>query len=146
MPFAKLSTIVKPQTNGYIRLTATDGTSEVTLSDYAPVETTPSYRNYYIPSLWRPQVGICNRVVLARARKRFVPVSEDRDMLIISNIKAGRGHPEEGGHWLPRQVPHASDLIHARLPARGAPESPLMNHEQVQSGRLGGAGSVGWNH
>lgn len=86
--FAKLSAVVKPETNGYIRLVATDGTSEVELSAYAPVETTPSYRNYYIRSLWRPQTGICNRVVLARARRRFVPVAEDDDVLIISNVNA----------------------------------------------------------
>lgn len=86
--FDKLSAVVKPETNGYIRITATDGTSEVELSQYAPVETAPSYRSYYIRSLWRPQTGICNRVVLGRVRRRFVPVAEDDDVLMISNINA----------------------------------------------------------
>lgn len=88
--FAKLTHVVKPQTNGYVRLTAYSASAneEITLSDYAPVETTPSYRNYFIQQLWRPQQGICDRVVLARARRRFVPVAEDDDVLIISNINA----------------------------------------------------------
>lgn len=86
--FDRLTAVVKPETNGYVRVTATDGTSEVTLSDYAPVETTPSYRNYFIPALYRPQTGECDRVVLARARRRFVPVAQDDDVLMISNINA----------------------------------------------------------
>ena len=86
--FDSLSAVVKPETNGYVRITATDGTSEITLSDYAPVETTPSYRNYFIAQLWRRTQGVCNRVVLARARRRFVPVAENDDVLIISNINA----------------------------------------------------------
>lgn len=86
--FDKLTAVIKPETNGYVRITATDGTSEITLSDYAPVETTPSYRNYFIPTLWRPETGIRERVVLARARRRFVPVAENRDPLIIGNINA----------------------------------------------------------
>ena len=88
VPFASLKAVVKPPTNGYIRLVASDGTSEVELSQYAPAETTPSYRNYFIPSLWRAQTGVCNRVVLARARKRYVPVAKDKDVLIISNLNA----------------------------------------------------------
>jgi len=86
--FDKLSASVKPETNGYVRITASDGTSEVELSNYAPAETTPSYRNYFIPSLWRPNTNFCNRVLLARARRRFVPVEEDDDVLIISNTQA----------------------------------------------------------
>lgn len=86
--FDSLSAVVKPETNGYVRITAWNGTDEITLSDYAPVETTPSYRNYFIPQLYRPQQGVCNRVVLARARRRFVPVAEADDVLIIGNIPA----------------------------------------------------------
>jgi hypothetical protein len=67
---------------------AWNGAVEVVLSDYAPVETTPSYRNYFIESLYRPTQGICDRVVLARARRRFVPVAKDDDVLIISNVNA----------------------------------------------------------
>lgn len=86
--FDKLSAVVKPETNGYVRVTATDGTSEVVLSDYAPIETTPSYRNYFIPQLWRGETGVCSRVVLARARRRFVPVEENDDVLMIGNVNA----------------------------------------------------------
>lgn len=86
--FASLTAVVKPETNGYVRLTAWNGSVEVELSNYAPVETTPSYRRYYIPSLWRSDANACPRILLARARKRFVPVAEPQDTLIISNINA----------------------------------------------------------
>jgi hypothetical protein len=88
--FSKLTHVVKPQTNGYVRLAAYSASQnlEITLSDYAPVETTPSYRNYFIQQLWRPTQGVCNRVVLARARRRFVPVAQDEDVLIIGNTNA----------------------------------------------------------
>lgn len=86
--FDKLTDVVKTTTNGCIRLVASDGTSEVELSNYESLETSPSYRCYYIRSLWRPETGIRSRVVLARARRRFTPVVENNDMLMIGNIPA----------------------------------------------------------
>ncbi len=86
--FDKLSYVQKTQTNSCVRLVASDGTSEVELSNYESVETEPSYRSYYIRSLWRPQTGVCSRVILARARRRFVPVAEDDDRLMIGNVPA----------------------------------------------------------
>lgn len=87
--FSKITSIVKPTTNGYVRLTAWNGTDEVELSNFAYNETAPSYRHYYIPSMHnRGRSGVREKVLLARCRKRYIPVVEDNDPLIISNITA----------------------------------------------------------
>jgi hypothetical protein len=88
--FSKITAYTKPETNGYVRLTAWNGTTEVELSNYEPWETEPSYRRYFSPFLEarRDSTNPCCRVVLARARRRFVPVKEDTDVLMISNILA----------------------------------------------------------
>lgn len=87
--FSSVTAIQKPETNGYVKLTAWNGTDEVELSNYAYNETEPSYRHYYIPRIHnRGYSGIRDRILLARCHKRFVPVSEDNDPLIISNINA----------------------------------------------------------
>lgn len=88
--FSKITAYNKPVTNGYVRLTAWNGVTEVELSNYENWETTPSYHRYFSPFLERRSgdTDPCRRVVLARARKRFVPVAEDSDVLMISNILA----------------------------------------------------------
>jgi hypothetical protein len=87
--FSELTAFTKPDTNGYVRLTAWNGTTEIELSNYAPDETSPSYRKYYSPWLQKHQEsGQCCRAVLARCRRRYVPIEEDTDVLIISNLPA----------------------------------------------------------
>lgn len=88
--FSKITAYTKPETNGYVRLTAWNGTTEVELSNYEPWEEEPSYHRYFSPFLQtrRHSENPCCRVVLARARKRFVPIKEDSDVLMISNIMA----------------------------------------------------------
>lgn len=88
--FSQVTAYTKPQTNGYVRLTAWNGTTEIELSNYQPDETCPSYHKYYSPVLnaRRNAENPCCRVVLARARRRFVPVKNDADILLISNINA----------------------------------------------------------
>lgn len=87
--FSKITGIVKPETNGYVKLTAWNGVTEVELSNYAFNETTPSYRHYYIPRMHNlGYSGVREKVMLARCRRRYVPVKEDNDLLIISNINA----------------------------------------------------------
>lgn len=91
--FSELKAFTKPMTNGYVRLTAWNGTTEVELSNYSPDETTPSYHKYYSPWLHRitPSDGNeCCRTVIARCRRRFVPIVEDTDVLMISNLPALR--------------------------------------------------------
>lgn len=82
--FTNVTQVVKPITKGYVELWATNGTNDVLLSTYAPKETIPTYRKYYIPS----HHAAGTTTVLVRARKRFVPVVNDTDQLIISNLPA----------------------------------------------------------
>ncbi len=88
--FSKITSYTKPETNGYVKLTAWNGITEVELSNYAPWETEPSYHRYYSPMLEarRCDDNPCRRVVLARVRKRFVPIQSDSDVLMISNVLA----------------------------------------------------------
>ena len=88
--FSKITSYSKPQTNGYVKITAWNGITEVELSNYEPWETEPSYRKYFSPFLQarRCDDNPCRRVILARARRRFVPIEEDGDVLLISNVLA----------------------------------------------------------
>ena len=86
--FERLTHVVKPRTRGYVRIAAWNGSVEVPLSDYAYLETVPSYRNYFIESLYRPTQGVRNRIVRARARRRYVPALQDNDVLVIGNLNA----------------------------------------------------------
>lgn len=88
--FSKVTGVSKPETNGYVRVTAWNGTVEVELSNYAFNETTPSYRHYFIPSIVK-KCDDCterDRILMARCRKRFVPVTQDEDILMIGNLNA----------------------------------------------------------
>lgn len=88
--FSKITGVSKPATNGYIRVTAWNGTDEVELSNYAFNETTPSYRHYFIPSIVK-RCDNCDdndRILVARCRKRFVAATQDEDILMIGNLNA----------------------------------------------------------
>lgn len=82
--FYNVTQVVKPVTRGYVELWATNGSNDVMLSQYSPGETTASYHKYYIP--YHHHRG--TRTVLVRARKRYVPVRNDNDPLLISNLPA----------------------------------------------------------
>lgn len=86
--FSKVTAFKKPLTNGYITLKAWNGTTEVELANYAYNETACSRRRYYIPALYRLSATAEDRIVMARCRRRFVPVQEDDDVLLIGNILA----------------------------------------------------------
>jgi hypothetical protein len=98
--FSEITGVVKPETNGYVELWATNGlpSQDVLLASYAPQETTPSYHAYFIPALKGEWIGrsVCppcyqnftNMQILVRGRRRFVPVENDNDILIISNLPA----------------------------------------------------------
>jgi len=79
--------------NGYIQLTATNGTDTLELSNYRYDESNPSYRRYHIPQLYASDTYANNtnikpRIILARCRRRFVPVAADNDELMIGNVLA----------------------------------------------------------
>jgi hypothetical protein len=90
--FSSISVFTKPATNGYVKLTAWDGVTETLLASYAPTDTTPSYHHYF--SQWLhdlatvPGSDTLLRVIRARCRKRFVPVVEDTDKMLIGNVPA----------------------------------------------------------
>lgn len=97
--FSEITGVVKPETKGYVELWATNGFSsqDVLLASYAPQETTPSYHAYFIPTLKQQWLSNnccppCNTTkdmqILVRGRRRFVPVENDNDLLIISNLPA----------------------------------------------------------
>lgn len=89
--FATISAVTKPVTNSAVSLRAYNGTVEFELSNYQYNETTPSYHHYYSPWLHRIQDrDPCCRTVIARCRRRFVPIRSDSDVLMISNLPALR--------------------------------------------------------
>ncbi len=74
-----------------MRLTAWNGVNEIELSNYAPFETCPSYHHYFSTWLRLMQtLNPCCRTIIARCRRRFVPVAQDVDKLTISNLPALR--------------------------------------------------------
>lgn len=96
--FSEITNVIKPETNGYVELWGTNGTSNELLASYAPDETNPSYHAYFLPTLSR-EIDCCclpcnddnperYATVLVRGRKRFIPVNSDNDPCIISNIPA----------------------------------------------------------
>ncbi len=85
LKFRSIESIQKPATKGYVELWASlDGGALSLIAQYAPRETRPSYRRYFIPGLERSSVSS----VVARCRMRFVPVENDRDYLAITNMNA----------------------------------------------------------
>jgi hypothetical protein len=88
--FSSISAFTKPATNGPVKLTAWDGVTETVLANYLFSDTTPSYHHYFshwLQTLTRLSDGV-HKIVRARCRKRFVPIAEDTDVLIISNLPA----------------------------------------------------------
>lgn len=105
--FTSVTSVVKPVTKGYIELWATNGNpaDDTQLATYGPDETFPSYHSYFLPTLKDCLIGVTacwssccgdatqennqrNLRVLVRGRKRFIPVMNDNDTLIISNLPA----------------------------------------------------------
>lgn len=88
--FVSISAFTKIKTNGPVKLTAWDGMTETVLSNYSFSDTTPSYHHYFsqwLQNLARAGGDAC-KIVRARCRKRYVPVAEDTDILMISNLPA----------------------------------------------------------
>lgn len=82
--------IVKDPTFGDVILKEVDATTgeETLLSRYAPDETTPSYRRYFIKSLPKPVYPATTVQVEAMAKLEFIPLVRGTDFLLISNIPA----------------------------------------------------------
>lgn len=82
---SEITAISKPETRGQVFVYAMPAAGAgVHIGTYAPKDTTPVYRRYWIPNLQRDRVY----TILARCRRRFVPITADTDFLLISNLPA----------------------------------------------------------
>lgn len=80
-----VTAISKPTTKANVYLYAMPyGGGNLHIGTYAPNDLTPMYRRYQIPCLQQDRTYR----VLARCRRRYVPVVDDADYLIISNLPA----------------------------------------------------------
>jgi hypothetical protein len=88
IPFIQVTGITKPVTNGYVLLYAYCPTTNksVYLGNYTPYDTTPYYRSYKIPGL-ENNTGQ-TYYVNARCRRRYTPIVNQQDFLLISNLPA----------------------------------------------------------
>lgn len=90
---SQITAVQKDITHGDVILMQVDLTTgaEVQLARYAPTETNPSYRRYYITKL--PGGCCCDTntgtvQVTALGKREFIPVYQDTDQLMIGNIEA----------------------------------------------------------
>ncbi len=93
--FRYITGIIKPQTKGYVLLHVADTGAENVeyIGQYAPKDTAPYYRQYSVPNLRQAILqgggsATCRRTVVARCRKRYVPITDDNDWLLINNLPA----------------------------------------------------------
>lgn len=87
--FSYVTGTIKPVTKKNVMLWAStvDGSIMWYIGQYAAGDTTPLYRQYSIPSMWFNQ-ELPVRTVVARCRRRYVPIRNDNDFLLISNLPA----------------------------------------------------------
>lgn len=80
-----ITAITKPLTRGQVYAYAMPIIGAgIHVGTYAPNETVPVYRRYWIPGLNSGQTYYIN----ARCRRRYVPVINDTDFLLITNLPA----------------------------------------------------------
>lgn len=84
--YSYLEAVIKGRTKRFVYVFAWDGEVETQIAQYAPQETNPSYRRYFIQGM--NQDDDIPSTVIARCRRRFVPVVSDNDPLVISNLPA----------------------------------------------------------
>lgn len=86
--FTTVTAITKPVTKKNVLLYAStaSGADQTYIGQYAAGDTTPFYRQYSIPALCTVEgTEVC---VIARCRRRFVPITRDADFLLITNLPA----------------------------------------------------------
>lgn len=96
--FTHLTGVIKPVTNGFVRLyeyqTTAPAANVKSLAVYEPDETLPVYRKSLIPGL--ADMAACSgsetdcesKYVTVMAKLRFIPVVNDNDWLLIGNLGA----------------------------------------------------------
>ena len=83
--FTKLAAVVKPVTQGNIRLYAVNGGSQTLIALYEPNEERPSFRRYRVP-----QASDNTTDVVALCQRRHVEAVDDSDDLPVDNLNALR--------------------------------------------------------
>jgi len=84
--FQDISSIIKPETSGYVTLYAYDPDTYNMwiLGKYEPYETQPGYRRYRITNTTYTDVAH----ITALVKLRYVPMRDDTDLLLIQNLPA----------------------------------------------------------
>jgi hypothetical protein len=82
--WSHIESVIKPATKGEVQFWLWDGEEEYHIATYAPRETRPWYRAYFVPSM----SSQAQHFVHLRARRRFQPIERDNDALLISNLNA----------------------------------------------------------
>jgi len=87
--FSTVTAFLKPKTNSYVTLNVSNGSTNTFLCTYAPYDTRPFYRHYWLPGLQSASAAPQQTYWMkARARKRFVPIQSANDLLVITNTPA----------------------------------------------------------
>lgn len=84
--FTRIISFSKPTTRGRIELYAVRGSIQHLLAIYEPYEKTPSYKAYTYPGFEKDK----EQTVLTRARREYVPMIHDNDIVSFGNIEAIR--------------------------------------------------------
>src|SRR6185295_1911021 len=90
--FSKLVRVIKPTTNGAIRLyeyNTMTAANVRALAYYEPGETLPNYRRSFLPGLSQIHSGSCESAAVDVAAKlRFYNVANENDFILIGNLDA----------------------------------------------------------
>lgn len=89
--FSYITQTNKPVTKKNVEVWVSTGpsdTSPIYIVQSAWKDTTPFYREYSIPNLFWDGTNVSERTIIARCRRRFVPIVEDSDFLLITNLPA----------------------------------------------------------
>lgn len=89
--FSYITQTSKPITKKNVEVWVSTGPSDTDptyIVQSAWKDTTPFYREYSIPNVLWPNSNITERTIIARCRRRFVPIVEDSDFLLITNLPA----------------------------------------------------------
>ena len=82
---SQITAITKPVTRGQVYVYAMPVLGAgIHVGTYAPRDTNPTYRRYFIPGLKEGHTYHIN----ARCRRRYVPIVQDTDFLTVTNLPA----------------------------------------------------------
>ena len=91
--YSKITNIQKPSTNGPIRVYEVDpnnASNHIMLAILEPNERVPSYRRYFCADIPLIEPGDPPVRIRVTGKRRYLPVIQDTDFLILSNVSALR--------------------------------------------------------